>query len=709
MTRAWLATARPEIVGGLVSAAVAIPLAMGYGMFAFVALGDAYFAHGILAGLYTAVAAAAVIVVLGDRTTTVYAPRVVTTFFLGSLVYGLAHSEADIIRSGNVAQTLAIVFSIILLGGVFQALFGVLRLGTLIKHTPHPVMAGFQNAAALLLFLVQIGTVLGYDTHTPLGQLAAKLGTAKPLSVLVALVTILTMWHARRFTTAIPPLIVGLVAGTATYYTLSAFGWSARLGPVIGSTPAAKLQPSNVPAFAELVRDPRLLELLPTMVSGALGLAIIASIDALLCAQLLRRPGESSPGGNAQLIRLGLGNTVAAACSGITSGINLGPSLTNQAYGARRPLSVLVNAGAVLLTLAALLPIVAYLPRVALSGVIMVVAIQHVDRSTIHLVRRLASRHVVDRWSLGLDLLVILLVATLSIVLNIVVAVLLGIVIAIVLFLRRMSRSLVRRTYCCDTIHSRRVRDPRQRQILNERGRQIQVLELEGALFFGTAERLTTVIDAAVGGGARFIILDLGRVTDVDSTGGRVLLQIHDDLTARGGQLLISSLNEAAHWGRTLRNLGVTTTVAHDRPFQDIDRAIDWSEEQLLLAAGVATAIKSEFLFEELDLFRGLGESERATLRALLTLRHYQAGDVVIQEGAGGAELFIVVLGSASVYLQRHDGDRDAPRQLLGRYGVRRAGPSGSRATLSQRGRGRRARLLRPRRHGIPGAEGAPP
>jgi anti-anti-sigma factor len=247
-------------------------------------------------------------------------------------------------------------------------------------------------------------------------------------------------------------------------------------------------------------------------------------------------------------------------------------------------------------------------------------------------------------------------VATLSILLNIVVAVLLGIVIAIVLFLRRMSRSLVRRTYGCDTVHSRRARDPRQRQILNELGRQIQVLELEGALFFGTAERLTTVIDAAVSAGARYIILDLGRVTDVDSTGGRVLLQIHDDLTARGGQLLISSLNEAAHWGRTLRDLGVTTTVAHDRPFHDIDRAIDWAEEQLLVAAGGTNAATSEFPFEELDLFRGLAESERDTVRARLTLRHYQAGEVVIQEGAGGAELFIVVLGSASVYLQRHDG-----------------------------------------------------
>src|SRR6185503_5358058 len=101
--------------GGLVSAAIAIPLAMGYGMFAFVALGDAYFAHGVLAGLYTAVVVALVRVATGDRTTTVYAPRVVTTFFLGSLVYELTVSEAALIRLGNVDQTLAVIFCIILL------------------------------------------------------------------------------------------------------------------------------------------------------------------------------------------------------------------------------------------------------------------------------------------------------------------------------------------------------------------------------------------------------------------------------------------------------------------------------------------------------------------------------------------------------------------------------------------------------------------
>jgi sulfate permease, SulP family len=86
-------------------------------MFAFVALGDEYFASGAIAGLVSALVAAVVCVALGERNVMVYAPRVTTTFFLGSLI----------------------------------------------KFTPHPVMAGFQNMTAALLFLVQLGNVLGFE------------------------------------------------------------------------------------------------------------------------------------------------------------------------------------------------------------------------------------------------------------------------------------------------------------------------------------------------------------------------------------------------------------------------------------------------------------------------------------------------------------------------------------------------------------------
>ncbi len=658
--RAWLVRARNDVVGGLVSAALAIPLAMGFGMFAFVALGDGYFGHGVLAGLCTAVIVGLVSVATGDRTHTLYAPRVVTTFFLGSLVFGLAHSAAPIIRTHNVEHTLAVVFSVILVAGAFQALFGLVRLGTLIKHTPQPVMAGFQNAAALLLFLVQLGNVLGYETHTRLAQVVPNLGSAKPLSVAVTLVTMAVMWQARRVTTAMPPLLTGLLAGTATHHALAFLGFSTWLGPSIGPTPAAMPGPWNLWAFGALVAEPGVTDILPVVVTGGLGLAIIASIDALLCAQLLARPGDPRPDVNGQLMRLGLANMAAASSGGITGGVNLGPSAINRAYGARTPLSVLVNAAAVLAAAMLLLPVLGHVPRAALSAVIMVVAIQHVDPSTIQLVRRLASGRVASRASLGLDLFVILLVATLSIVLDIVHAVLLGAGIAIVLFILRMSSSLVRRTYRGDAVPSRRERGARQRALLAEHGRLVHVLQLEGAIFFGTVGRLADAVDRAVAEGARFLVLDLGRVTDVDGTGGRLLAQIEADLATRGGHLLLAGRIEHSQWWRTLRDLGVTTPGSGDQPFPDSDRAVEWAEDQILAAAGDDAvdrpAAASALEIEDLEVFRGLSVTDRATLRGALETRRYAAGDVVIAEGATESDLFLVTRGRASVHLREPDG-----------------------------------------------------
>jgi hypothetical protein len=113
-------TLSPGGGSGLISAALSIQLAMGYGMFAFTALGDSYFAYGALAGLYAAIVVGIVCVVLGDRTTTVYAPRVTTTFFLGALLHQLVHSDAEILRSGNLKLVILAFFAVIFLGDVFH-------------------------------------------------------------------------------------------------------------------------------------------------------------------------------------------------------------------------------------------------------------------------------------------------------------------------------------------------------------------------------------------------------------------------------------------------------------------------------------------------------------------------------------------------------------------------------------------------------------
>src|SRR5438477_12194430 len=97
------ASVKSEITAGLVSSAVAIPLSMAYGMFAFVSLGDEYFAYGAMAGLFSTVIAAFVCVLIGDRSTRIYAPRITTTFFLGLLLHSLLERTHTIDGGPDVA------------------------------------------------------------------------------------------------------------------------------------------------------------------------------------------------------------------------------------------------------------------------------------------------------------------------------------------------------------------------------------------------------------------------------------------------------------------------------------------------------------------------------------------------------------------------------------------------------------------------------
>ena len=563
----------------LVSVSLAIPLAMGYGMFAFTALGDSYFAHGALAGLYAAITVGVVCVVLGDRTTTVYAPRVTTTFLLGVLLYHLVHSDAEILR-GNVHLIVLAFFSIILLGGVFQALFGLVRLGSLIRFTPHPVMAGLQNAAAALLFLVQLGDVCGFDHNIPFKAVFAHLAEVKPLSLAVALITFVVMWKARAITTKIPPLLVGLGIGTVLYFVLVLAGFGTQLGPVIG-LPVAVESPTPYRAIGDLTHLGDFAELLPFIVGGAFALALVAAIDALLCAKLVMPAGAKKVDGDRLLMRLGVGNVLSACFGGITSGINIGPSLANRAFGAKTSLSVLINAAILLLMSSVLFPVVSYIPRVVLSATIMVIAVQHVDPWSIDLVRRIRTSASRYRGLMLLDLLVVAVVAILSVTINIALAVFLGIIIAIALFVVRMSRSNIRRRYNCDKIHSRKARTPEEAALLEKRGGDILVLELQGVLFFGSAEMLSDDIERASAAGIRTIILDLRRVTEIDATGARILADIQTSL-ARKNQHLALALAKNSETAARLSEAGTIEAIGTGCVFEDIDRAMEWAEDDLI-------------------------------------------------------------------------------------------------------------------------------
>jgi sulfate permease, SulP family len=668
---------RDDLFGGLISVSLAIPLSMGYGMFAFTALGDSYFAHGALAGLYAAITAGVVCVALGDRTTTIYAPRVTTTFLLGALLYDLVHSDAVVLRGGNVHLIVLAFFSIIFLGGVFQALFGLARLGSLIRFAPHPVMAGLQNAAAALLFLVQLGDVCGFDHNIPFKAVFGHLAEVKPLSLAVALITFVVMWKARVITTKIPPLLVGLGIGTVLYFVLVLMGFGAQLGPVIG-LPVAVESPTPYRAIGDKIHLGDFAELLPFIVSGAFALALVAAIDALLCAKLVTPAGAKKADGNRLLIRLGIGNVLSACVGGITSGINIGPSLANRAFGAKTSLSVLINVAGLLLMSSVLFPVASYIPRVVLSATIMVIAVQHIDPWSIDLVRRIgtsASRH---RGLMLLDLLVVAVVAALSVIINIVIAVFLGVVIAIALFIVRMSRSSIRRRYNCDKVHSRKARTPEETTLLEKRGGDILGLELQGVLFFGSAEMLSDDIERASAAGLRTIILDLRRVTEIDATGARILADIQASL-ARKNQHLTLALAKNSETAARLSEAGIIEAMGAGCLFEDIDRAMEWAEDELIRADAKDTK-SDEIPLAHVDLLSTLTSAELEAVEHHTRRETFPRGKIIFREGDPGSELFIVTKGRASAYLNLINGGdirlaTFAPGTIFGELAILDTGP----------------------------------
>ena len=641
-----------DVLGGLVSAAIAIPLAMGYGMFAFAPLGEDYFADGALAGIASAVVVAIACVLLGDKTTTVYAPRITSTFFLGLLIFGLAHSDAPAIRAGGAPLVLAIAFSIVLLAGAFESLFGVIKLGTLIKFTPQPVMAGFQNAAAALLFLVQLGNVCGFDRTVPYTQVSQHLNSIKPLSLAVAAITFTVMWNAKKLTPKIPPMLVGMGLGCILYYFGELAGLGGYLGPVIASGPRAPIGPTAFPYFAGLAHESNLIALLPTILGGALALAIIASIDALLCAKLVTAPGEPRQDGDRLLVHLGAGNLAAACIGGITSGINIGPSIANRAFGARTPLSVLVNAAALLIAGTLLFPLLGQIPRVALSAVIMVIAVQHFDVWSLRLVRGLRRGPGAYRFNVALDLAVVVAVAVLSIAINIVPAVFIGLAIAVLLFVFRMSRSIIRRSYRCRTIHSRTSRTPSDRACLERLGDAILVMELQGALFFGTGEKMLSVVETELRRETSCVILDLRRLTEIDSTGAKVLLELKANLTQRNIELLLAAPGNTIAVAR-LENFGVLSSIGDANLVLDVDRGIQRAEDDLLRTQ--PRLHDSEMQLAQVGVFAGFNAIDLKTIEPYLKRASYPAGAVVFRENEVGDEVLIVMKGTASAYLQMPD------------------------------------------------------
>ncbi len=652
-TTHWLRHLKGDVVGGVAAAIMTIPISMGYGLLALAPFGDTMVPTAILAGLYAPVIGCLVALILGANTTMIYSPRSIVTFLIGALVLeNITRSNLAFLHAATPATLLAVAFLLIFVAGLFQTLFGLFRLGALVRYIPAPVTAGFQNAAALLIFFSQLNGMLGLPKHIAVIDLAGSLGAIKLPTLLIGIITCALILKGARLTRRIPPTIIGLVGGVTAYYLFKLAGFDAGLSPTIGSIPFALPSPQYFLQFTELATNPAFAAVLPMVIGGGLSLAIVASLDGMLCARLIESDSGNRIHANQELTRLGIGNMIAACFGGIANGINLASSFANHRSGARTPLSLAVHAGFILLAVLLLSPLLAYIPRVVISGMLVVVSIQLFDRWTLQIGKKLIKREFASSQNMLLDLTIILFVTVAAVAINIVFAVLIGVTVTVVFFLLRMSKSVIRRSFHCDSVHSRKTRDEKLMAVLARHGGSILVFELEGPLFFGTAENLASEIAAAIGENVSHVIFDLKRVNDIDSTGAKILLQTHDRLMRDGKHLLLSSLEERTHIADLLKDMGVTAALTRNRIFSDTDSAIEWAEDRVIFSHMGEIDAALEFPFDQLDVLAGMDAAELAVVKSVLSRRLYHKGDVVFLEGDESRELYIVAMGNASARLR---------------------------------------------------------
>ena len=626
-------------------------MSIGFGLLAFAPFGERFLPIGILAGLYGAIFLGLAALVLGARGPMVYAPRSLIAFMVGSIaLHGFAESGSGLLAEPDPTYVAGALLATLALAGLFQVVFGAARLGALVRFIPAPVMAGFQNAASLLILYSQVHVLLGLPKRLPPAALPAALADAKLLNLLLGAATIAVIWNGARISRRLPPALIGLIFGTLAYYLLCAAGLEARLGPTIGAIPQSTPDGRFFGAIIVFALHPAALELAPVIVASALSLAVVASLDTLICARIVEAMTGRRSNASRTLQVAGGANLITSMLGGLCGGVSVASSTANYKAGARTSLSLLVHSLVLCAAVVAMASLLGRLPLVVVGAVLVVTAVQLVDKWSLRLVRKIASREMVDWRAIALDLAVIVTVAATAIAGDIVVAVLIGVGVAVVLFVVRMSRSIVRRERYGDSVRSRRARDAAESELLGQHGRGIVLLELEGPVFFGSAESLSERIEAAPKG-ARCVILDFRRVNDLDSTGAHVLLQAHDRLKARGVQLLLASVQAAPHVGVVLRDSGVLAAVTSGHVFVDADRALEWAENRLIEALRASEARDGEYPFVQLDLLAGFSAQEREEFRALLQRRTYAPGESVFREGGEGDELFVIARGSASVKL----------------------------------------------------------
>jgi SulP family sulfate permease len=626
-----------DLLGGFAAMLVALPSAIAFGVVVYAPLGPNAASEGALSGVLGTIVLGCVAALFGGTDRLVTAPSAPAAAVLGGLVAELIEPGGAALRPELVPAALAAAtFGC----GLLQLLFGAVGGGRIIKFIPYPVVSGYLSGVGTMIVIGQLPKLLGSST-----VLAPS--SWDPVSIAVGFSAALGMFVFPRVTRRIPAVVLTLAFAIALYFCLAVHdprlllleGNARLIGPISSAGGAAAMPLAILHGLTELPKS-----LLHGALMPVLALAVLLSIDTLKTSVMLDSLTRTRHRSNRELVAQGLANAASALSGGLAGSGATGPTLVNLTSGGRTRLSGF-SAGASALLALALWRWIEWVPVPALSGILVVVGVRMVDRSSFRLLVRRSTI---------LDFVVIASVVVAAIAFSLIVAAGVGVGMAILLFLReQVSDSVVRRRARGDERFSKRKRLPEEMDLLRARGATTVIFELRGTLFFGTADQLYSELEPTLAT-ARHVILDLSHVRSVDITAAQLLVQLEQRLADLGAWLVFSGLSGKLPDGQQLESyfhqVGLTRHARQVKVCPELDDALEWVEDRLLSPGPDARREEAAPLpLAGIDLMRGFAASEIAELERCCRELELKAGERLFAGGASGDEIFFVRSGRVRV------------------------------------------------------------
>ncbi len=447
---------RGDIFGGLTAAIVALPLALAFGVSS---------GAGAIAGLYGAVFVGFFAALFGGTPSQISGPTGPMTVVMAAVFTSVAGDNSE--------TGLALAFTVVMLGGIFQILFGILQLGKYITLIPYTVVSGFMSGIGIIIILLQIGPFFGHQASAnviaAVQNIPRFISQANPAATILGVITLIIVFGLpTRLNRIIPSPLLALIVGTIISLLVFSDSDLNRIGKIPIGLPSI-----NFPMlqFSEL----------RNIVGYGLMLATLGSIDSLLTSLVADSITRTNHNSDRELIGQGIGNVFAGLFGGLPGAGATMRTVINVKSGGKTPVSGIIHALILFLIVIRFGFLTENIPLAVLAGILIKVGIDIIDWSF------LKRAHQISLKATGLMYLVMVL----TVFVDLITAVGVGIFVANLLTVKSLSDLQRDSIKAITTPDEDIVLNDEERYILKKARGKMLLFRLGGPMSFGAAKSLS--------------------------------------------------------------------------------------------------------------------------------------------------------------------------------------------------------------------------